>query len=31
MEMETAKRGPRRWEFETKGWGYKAKVEKKTG
>ncbi len=31
MEMETAKRGARRWGFEKKGWGYKAKVEKKTG
>lgn len=30
MEMETAKRGARRWGFEKKGWGYKAKVEKKT-
>lgn len=31
MEMETAKRGARGWGFEKKGWGYKAKVEKKTG
>jgi hypothetical protein len=31
MEMETAERAASKWGFEKKGWGYKAKVEKKTG